>query len=310
MRRIFILSTLFCCLTTASLNAVSIQSEPILKDKHGWNIDSIAPGIIRYHYTGYYEPTQTFQNINVLEVDLNRKENDIKLIFEKERDSLSVVCQRYKAFAGINGTYEPDASYVKIDGNFITGNTLGNNHLRYWKHEGALFYNPQGKKVKISFATDQEYEGSHFPNILSGAPMLIDNYKPVGLWFTGSTDSLCLDSLPYEDYRRHQGVRHPRTAVAQVKGGKLLFVTVDGRERRAQGMSAAELTCFLRRYFDPQAALNIDGGGSTTMWIQDPGEGKSSIVNFPADNKRFDHYGQRRVTSFILITHENNKNEK
>lgn len=304
MKRHLILATVFYCLTTGFVNATNIQDTPVLKEKQGWNIDSITSGIIRYHYSGYYEPMQAFQNVNVLEVDLNRKENGMKLIYEEKADSLSAICQRYKAFAGINGTYEPDASYVKTNGKFVARNQLDKNHLRYWKHEGALFYDPKTKSTEIRFATDKEYEESPVPNILSGAPMLIDNYKPVGLWFTGNTDSLCLDSLPYEDYRRHQGVRHPRTAVALTKGGKLLLITVDGRERRAQGMSAAELTHFLRRYFDPQAALNIDGGGSTTMWIQNPGDGNNSVVNFPTDNKRFDHYGQRLVTSFILITRE------
>lgn len=301
-----ILAALFCCLATVSLNAADIQDIPVLKEKQGWDIDSLATGIIRYHYNGYYEPMQAFQNVNVLEMDLNGKEYGLKLVFEEKLDSLSAVGQRYKAFAGINGTYEPDASYVKIDGKFFARNNLEKNHQRYWKHEGALFYNPQTGHAEIRFATDREYEESPVPNILSGAPMLIDNYNPVGLWFTGSTDSLCLDSLPYEDYRRHQGVRHPRTAVALTKDGKLLLVTVDGRDRRAQGMSAAELTSFLRRYFDPQAALNIDGGGSTTMWIQNPGDGNSPVVNYPTDNKRFDHYGQRLVTSFILITPKSN----
>ena len=308
MKIYYILATLFCCLTTVSLNATGIQDIPVLKEKQGWNIDSLATGIIRYHYTGYYEPMQAFQNVNVLEVDLSRKGYAMKLIYEEKLDSLSAVGQRYKAFAGINGTYEPDASYVKIDGKFMARNKLEKNHQRYWKHEGALFYNPQNKKAEIRFATDKEYEESQMPDILSGAPMLIDNYNPVGLWFVGNIDGLCLDSLPYEDYRRHQGVRHPRTAVALTNDGKLLLITVDGREkRRAQGMSAAELTHFLRRYFDPQAALNIDGGGSTTMWIQNPGDGNSSVVNFPTDNKRFDHYGQRLVTSFILIIRDSGK---
>lgn len=317
IQRILLLTFLCSSLTNVSGQEISnkkvntrtesYKNEPTLKEKHGWNIDSIASGIIRYHYTGYYEPIQAFQNINVLEVDLNQKQNNIKLIFEEKEDSLSAVGQRYKAFAGINGTYEPEASYVKIDGKFVARNILDNNHLRYWKHEGALFYDSRTKSAEIHFATDKEYEKSYIPNILSGAPMLIDNYNPVGLWFTGNTDSLCLESLPYEDYRRHQGVRHPRTAIALVKNKKLLLITVDGREKRAQGMSAAELTHFLRRYFDPQSALNIDGGGSTTMWIQDFKEAKNSIVNYPTDNKQFDHYGQRQVTSFILITQENNK---
>ena len=51
-------------------------------------------------------------------------------------------------------------------------------------------------------------------NILSGAPMLIDNNDPVGLNFTGNVEGMDLNKLDYEDFRRHQGVRHPRTAVA------------------------------------------------------------------------------------------------
>ena len=66
-------------------------------------------------------------------------------------------------------------------------------------------------------------------------------------------------------------------------------------------MSAAELTEFLQHYFRPQAALNIDGGGSTTFWMRGFNESRNSVVNYPTDNKRFDHNGQRRVTSFILV---------
>ena len=65
-------------------------------------------------------------------------------------------------------------------------------------------------------------------------------------------------------------------------------------------MSAKELTQFIRCYFDPEFALNIDGGGSTTMWIRKFKE-KEEVINYPSDNKRFDHFGQRWVSSFILL---------
>ena len=274
----------------------------VLKDKQGWNIDSISPGIIRYHYAGYYQPCRSFQNVNVLEVDMNAGENALQLAYIAANDSLSSVAEAYQAQAGINGTYEPDASYVRADGKFYARNELKEGHLRYWKHEGALFMNADGTEISIGFASDSLYNATQYPNILSGAPMLIDNYRPVGLFFTGNVEGLCLDSLEYEDYRRHQGVRHPRTAVAAINPHKILLITVDGRNnQKAAGMSAAELTEFLQHYFRPQAALNIDGGGSTTFWMRGFNESRNSVVNYPTDNKRFDHNGQRRVTSFILV---------
>src|SRR5690606_12076210 len=107
-------------------------------------------------------------------------------------------------------------------------------------------------------------------NIITGAPMLVDDFKPVGLTFADTTGKkVDLRKLHYEHYLRHQGVRHPRTAVALTKHGRLLLITVDGRNPIAKGMSAKELTAFLVRYFNPKAAMNIDGGGSTMMWVKD-----------------------------------------
>ena len=43
-------------------------------------------------------------------------------------------------------------------------------------------------------------------------------------------------------------------------------------------------------------ALNLDGGGSTTMWLESGG-----VVNFPCDNRRFDHAGERTVANAVLV---------
>ena len=64
-------------------------------------------------------------------------------------------------------------------------------------------------------------------------------------------------------------------------------------------MSAKELTAFLKRYFNPKSAMNIDGGGSTTMFVK--GQPYNGTVNYPTDNKKFDHYGQRKVETVILV---------
>lgn len=60
--------------------------------------------------------------------------------------------------------------------------------------------------------------------------------------------------------------RHPRTAVGLTAEGDLLLVAVDGRQAFSQGMTLPELGDYLRKIGAVQA-INLDGGGSTSMVI-------------------------------------------
>lgn len=87
--------------------------------------------------------------------------------------------------------------------------------------------------------------------------------------------------------------RHPRTALGITKRG-VLFVVVDGRhEGHAEGMTLEELA-WLMSQLGCIDALNLDGGGSSALWA-------NAIRNFPSDNGRFDHEGERAVSNAILI---------
>ncbi len=57
----------------------------------------------------------------------------------------------------------------------------------------------------------------------------------------------------------------------------------------------------LARHFNPRRALNLEGGGSTTMLIKGRGVHDTNVVNFPVNNKRYDHYGQRAVNNAVLV---------
>jgi exopolysaccharide biosynthesis protein len=46
-------------------------------------------------------------------------------------------------------------------------------------------------------------------------------------------------------------------------------------------------------------ALNFDGGGSTTMVIK--GKTPNNVVNYPSDNKKYDHEGERKVSNAIVV---------
>ena len=95
--------------------------------------------------------------------------------------------------------------------------------------------------------------------------------------------------------------RHPRTCACVTKDNNLLLITVDGRNAMAQGMSLHELT-YLSRMLGCKDAINLDGGGSTTMYIK--GQPFEGVVNFPCDNKQFDHYGERAVSNILMILKE------
>lgn len=92
--------------------------------------------------------------------------------------------------------------------------------------------------------------------------------------------------------------RHPRSAIGTTTDRHVVLVTVDGRAEEAAGMTFAELAATMLA-LGCHEAINLDGGGSTTLWLQDAdGNG---VVNHPCDDKRFDPAGERAVINAIVV---------
>ena len=89
---------------------------------------------------------------------------------------------------------------------------------------------------------------------------------------------------------KFSAARHPRSAVGINRGGDTLFlVAVDGRQAASVGMSLAELAETMIG-LGAWNALNLDGGGSTTLVVGD------SVVNTPSDPT-----GERAVGDVLLV---------
>jgi Phosphodiester glycosidase len=73
--------------------------------------------------------------------------------------------------------------------------------------------------------------------------------------------------------------RNPRTGVGVTESGKILLVTVDGRQKKSKGMTLDEFGRLFRS-LGATWALNLDGGGSTTMVV------RNEIVNVPSGPER------------------------
>jgi hypothetical protein len=90
-------------------------------------------------------------------------------------------------------------------------------------------------------------------NSIGGRPMIVQNGRPVSITCSPG-NPLCQ--------------ANPRTAIAEDPKGIILLVVADGR---APGWSSSiSLTAFqdfLTKQLGAVSALNLDGGGSSTMWV-------------------------------------------
>jgi hypothetical protein len=116
-------------------------------------------------------------------------------------------------------------------------------------------------------------------DIVGGAGLLVHHGKPVADW----SDEQLRAGFDTE--------RHPRTLIGTTRGSAIWLVTVDGRNPSVSlGMTFAELTNLAQR-LNLVHALNLDGGGSTTMVV------KGKIVNHPSDAA-----GARKVSDALIVT--------
>ena len=71
---------------------------------------------------------------------------------------------------------------------------------------------------------------------------------------------------------------HARTAVGESKDGSTIyFVVADGGRPEAPGLTLGQLAAWMAGRLSVCAAINLDGGGSSAMWVGD------RIVNRPSD---------------------------
>ena len=82
--------------------------------------------------------------------------------------------------------------------------------------------------------------------------------------------------------------RAPRSAVGVTAGGKIVFAVVDGRQEHSHGLTLTEFAELLVK-FGVQNAINLDGGGSSALYV------KNEVVNAPSDGT------ERAVGSALIL---------
>ena len=196
-----------------------------------------------------------------------------------ELETTSQIAKRNNAVAAINGVFfdmDNGGSVTYFEKNDSVIHKTIPSELKWAKIDslinGAIILTKRNNLVIKSANTDLYYERSknEFFVIRSG-PLLLKNSIPQTIAV---------------NFRSH---RNPRTCLCKTKE-LILFITIDGRAETADGMTLIELQKYL---YDLGCidAINLDGGGSTTMWTKNKG-----VVNKPSDKD-----GERPVANAILI---------
>jgi uncharacterized protein YigE (DUF2233 family) len=101
---------------------------------------------------------------------------------------------------------------------------------------------------------------------VSGRPMLVRD---------GEIDTISLDTF------EHARNRHPRTAVGVSRDGHTVYLVVaDGRRAHSKGLDLYQLAELLLE-LGAHDAINLDGGGSSTMYVESLG----GVVNAPSGGR-------------------------
>ena len=237
-----------------------------------------------------FEGQQLFasnQQIFVLEIP-DTARYTLTFAHEPRRTKTSEMARKHGAVAAVNGSYfDMDKHfpicYLRIDSVDIGENTPGKDTVnrKYYQY-GTLCLSHDSVFILKTDSSRHWEEALPYPDIMTAGPLLI--------WH---------DTLQYmRDDRTFVTNRHNRTAVGIREDGTVLLVVADGRFKASAGLSLPELQQILR-WLGCRDALNLDGGGSTTLFLNiDDYQG---VINCPSDNGRFDHEGERGVSNAVLI---------
>lgn len=245
-----------------------------------WQRDTLSNGTVAMQAKGVLFGAP--QTISV--VCYSARKFETHLLQPQHLTATSEQAEAVGAVAAVNGGFFNvkkfiPATLVQIDGQAVMGSTEARELFRV---NGIVAFRGRKLVVEECDTTDYPRLMRRYRNILASGPVLIDNGRKF--------------SYADEVYRSNSYYgRHPRAFIGATRKGVIYMIVVDGRfKNEAVGMDIDELV-FVADKLNLYEAMNLDGGGSSTLWTLEKG-----IINYPYDNKRYDHGGERAVSNVVV----------
>lgn len=261
--------------------------EPVNLSVGDWTVETVAEGITLRKAAFEGNLFGANQYLCVLEVAPGAR-FDIVSAPDKTLELTSSLAGRYGATAAINGSFfnmrapYGSVNYLRVDGSELAPNAYDSYENRTkgrsTRQTGAVATFEGNLYVLKSDDIARWESDIEAEDVVTSGPMLLTG---------GKTEAVVRDKFNTN--------RHPRTAVGRKADGTVVLLTADGRNKMAAGLSMVELQQVMAS-LGCVDAINLDGGGSTTMVV------RGEVVNHPSDNKQFDAAGERVVANAICIS--------
>ncbi|MBQ2857548.1 MAG: phosphodiester glycosidase family protein [Bacteroidaceae bacterium] len=281
MIRRIVLIAWFCCLAVTFYGQTTADSIAIVSAD--WETVVTSNNIV-HKRASIPQLYKGCQSINLIEIPRDKKLHYGVAVSEMKKMSLHA--EENQALAAINGSFYDmgkgnSVCFLKVGKEVVDTTTTQEFALRVtgavYTHKNKLKVLPWNSDIESNY---RKTKGT----VLASGPLLMHNGN-ICSW------DMCDSSFIV--------TKHPRSAIFTTKDKRTVFITVDGRSKgNAVGVSIPELT-HLIRILGGKDALNLDGGGSTTLWMK--GAPENGIVNYPSDNGKFDHYGERKIPNIIYV---------
>lgn len=253
-------------------------AEEALVHRGPWTDKNVAPGVVwKYHH--FDSLFNARQSITVLDIDLKKVAARVEHV-DSGFFRTSARAAETGAIAAVNGSFfntRKGGSVVFFQKKGIVV-TPSRDALRAYRDNAGFAVDDAGNVSIIRKPESGWKLMEGYGTILSSGPLLVSGGKAVP-----------------QVQEKFNTNRHPRTAIGLTKHRHLIAVVVDGRSSEAYGMTTEELATVMTA-LGCEMAMNLDGGGSSTAWVKGQG-----VVNFPSDNKKFDHEGERAVSNCIVF---------
>ena len=305
-----VILAIVCCLINVSLGFAQDQ-DSLAFIKADWEVVDLGKGAVSMY--ARIPMFNSMQSICVVKYPARKFKTEILHRPKETAGKPSDIGKEIGAVFAMNASYFHVKERIPSVYFRKSGKRLGYTHpTELYRVDGIMgFKDRKGRKSIICHATDtcrydKQSKGCY--SAMASGPLLIHNGDIVVPVLMGDkADGANVAALAKEQkegakIRTHYSSaqfydkRHPRAAFGTDDKGYIYLVVIDGRFKgQADGASIYE-TAYICHMLGMKDAINLDGGGSTTLWTA-----KTGVINHPYDNKKFDHNGERVVPNLIVV---------
>ena len=162
----------------------------------------------------------------------------------------TIAVENYGVMGGINGGYFAGAKPIGV----LRRQGYTDN-AKFWPQRSAFGWNDRGETIFIdgkevaSISSDRRFD--KYTEMLQAGPLLLKNGE-----YADNTENIKENVL---------NMRHPRTIVG-TDGKRVMWAVIDGRDNMHSVGATIEETRKVCKWLGMTTALNLDGGGSSSLW--------------------------------------------